>query len=550
MVTKFFVFGSSNLRDIFNGDLNKNYKNFFQIVDDCQRNSLISLMQKPVDFNEDKVKVFNNGEFSNFGTRVVKEDLNKNFLKKLTRKNAEYLLIDTHSEVDSGILELYDGSLLTYSVDFKKTELYSELDIKRFITIQKNTGEYLELFKKSCDLFFKFIYEYCPNLKVILNAARWVPNVLNSNGEIYKSSKFSLMSYNHNKYRYILDKYICENYDVEILPFNYDLCALENHFWSSHPSRYEYKYFDEKNQQMQEIISRNHLFNSKQYYELNKKFRKIQRLNCMYEDYNNLLLNANNKHSEKINNLNEENTFLKMKYGEENVDSYDNLNNELAMLERKYTILNKENLILLNSYDVNSNELDNLKNLNADYINNNIMFYDGATQYEKNPNWNHSFNILTEVTNHGTKIYSNENLEGFYYINQKLDKDSDHLFVFNWVDGHAVSPVIQIRESHNMGILTSFQKGPDNVWGIYTTNPKSNIPNGLVDFSGLRNFKFHPINPNDEIKLFKNGNNIKVYCEDTLVINYNVNFHSDFYIGFGGHKFSQRYTIVKDIKLL
>lgn len=550
MVTKFFVFGSCNSRDIFNSDLNKNYKNFFQIIDDCQRTSLISLMQKPLKVNENKIEVFNGGEFSNFGTRVVREELNKNFLEKITTKNAEYLIMDTHFEVDAGLFELSDGSLLTNNEDIQKTQLYSEMDIKRFITIQNNTNEYLELFKKNCDLFFKYIKDNCPNLKIILNAVRWVPNILKDNGEIVLSKKFSLMSYNHNKYRYILDKYICENYDVEIMPFNYDLCALESHMWSFHPSHHEYKYFDEKNKQMLDIIDRNHLFDSKEYYDLNKKFKKFQRINCMYEDYNNLLLNVNNKDFEKINNLNEENTFLKMKYGKENYDPYEKLYNELALLERRHDLLNKKNLILLNDYDVNSDEMGTLKNQNVDYINNNILFYDEATQYEKNPNWTHSFNILSEVSKSGTKIYSNDNLEGFYYINQKLDKDSDYLFVFTWVDGHAVSPVIQIRESHNMEILTSFQKGQDNVWSIYTTNPKSNIPNGLVDFSGLKFFKYQPINNNNEIKLFKNGNNIKVYCEDTLVINYNVNFHSDFYIGFGGHNFSQRYTIVKDIKLL
>lgn len=550
MIKEFFVFGSCNSRDIFNSDLNKNYKKFFRIIDDCQRTSFISLMQNPVEFDESKIQVFNDGEFSDFGTRVVREDLNKNFLKKLTSKNAEYLLMDTHFEVDAGIFELFDGSLLTNNEDIKKTELYSEMDIKRFITIQKDTEEYLHLFKNSCDLFFRFIKKYCPHLKIILNAVRWVPNILKDNGEIYNSKKFSIMSYNHNKYRYILDKYICENYDVEILPFNYNLCALESHKWSFHPSHHEYKYFDEKNQQMQEIFNRNDLFNSNQYIELNNKFREIQRINSMYNDYNNLLINTNNVYSEKINNLNEENTFLNNKYGNENNYSHDYLNNGIVILEKKHNLLDKENHVLLGNYDINSEEFNELKKQNDDYINNNIVFYDEATQLEKNPNWIHSFDIRTEVNKLGTKIYSNENLEGFYYINQKLDKDSDYLLVFNWVDGHAVSPVIQIRESHNMEILTSFQKGQDNVWSIYTTNPKSNVSNGLVDFSGLKFFKYRPIKSNDEIKLFKNGNNIKVYCDDILVINYNVNFHSDFYIGFGGHNFSQRYTIIKDVKLL
>ena len=159
-----------------------------------------------------------------------------------------------------------------------------------------------------------------------------------------------------------------------------------------------------------------------------------------------------------------------------------------------------------------------------------------------------SYNILSETNADGTKVFSNFNEEGFYYINQRLSKDLDFIFSFKWVDGYYITPIIQIRSVENMNVFVSFQKQDSDIWSIYSKNFDSSSIN-LVDFVGNKSFNQKKINHNDEIRLIKIGNNISIYCENDLVIEYEFSFSSDIYIGFGSHSMGKRCTTYKDLML-
>ena len=165
----------------------------------------------------------------------------------------------------------------------------------------------------------------------------------------------------------------------------------------------------------------------------------------------------------------------------------------------------------------------------------------------KNKNFSKYGGITSKISIDGTKVYSNVEKEGFYYINKKLNKDDNYEFSFTWVDGNTITPIIQIRESENMDILTTFQRTPDNIWEIFTNAKIEN--NGIVEFEGHKYFKEMEISKNDLIKLTKKGDKIKVYCNNKLVIKCDVSLKSDFYIGFGGHAWGNRYTIFKELTL-
>ena len=51
MTSEFSTFGSCASRNIFNSDLNKDYKDYFHINHSIERVNTISLMSDPVDFN-------------------------------------------------------------------------------------------------------------------------------------------------------------------------------------------------------------------------------------------------------------------------------------------------------------------------------------------------------------------------------------------------------------------------------------------------------------------------------------------------------------------
>ena len=166
------------------------------------------------------------------------------------------------------------------------------------------------------------------------------------------------------------------------------------------------------------------------------------------------------------------------------------------------------------------------------YKNKNFSSYDGA---------------LVGLSNIGTKVYSEEEREGFYYINKKLKKDSNYEFSFTWVDGYFVTPILQIRESNNMDVFTTFQRTSDDCWQMYTN--AHDETNAIVDFQGFKYFKRLKIFPDDEIKLVKKNSNIKLYCNRKKVIDCDFSFNSDFYIGFGAHKYGDRFTIFKQLTL-
>ena len=59
-----------------------------------------------------------------------------------------------------------------------------------------------------------------------------------------------------------------------------------------------------------------------------------------------------------------------------------------------------------------------------------LLFNDFGVENYKNRNYN-SYKILTEVTSDGTRVFSDVNEEGFYYLNQELTKDLNFgVFVF------------------------------------------------------------------------------------------------------------------------
>ena len=182
---------------------------------------------------------------------------------------------------------------------------------------------------------------------------------------------------------------------------------------------------------------------------------------------------------------------------------------------------------------------------------NHNLFYDlgivnSRRKNYKNDKYKSYGDILVKYSKKGTTVYSKKNNEGFYYIDYELDKDLNYEFSFKWVDGNFITPIIQIRQVPYMDRLISFQKQYSDVWEIYNTVSENN---DFIDFIGTKTFSKQKISKGDQIKFIKKGNTIKIYCENNLVIRYSLNFNSNFFIGFGGHSFGDRFTTFKELSL-
>ena len=278
MVAKFTVFGSCNCRDIFNSNINKGYKDFFSILGfRGVRLSFISIMQDPVNYDSESIKLPEDNEKNVHISEWIKNDLDKVFLKDLVELDIEYLLMDTYYDTDFGIVDIGNGKYITNSEGLENTKFFKNLKYKRILTIDKNYDEYFAIWKKHCDLFFDFVKLHCPNIKIILNTTRHVSTVLKADGSEFVSDHFKSIANRLNPYRDKFDEYILKNFDVDVLTFDENLRAYENYIWGCNSLHYEYSYFMDMTNQLNDIVKRNSLLDNPKYDFLNKEFRHMKR---------------------------------------------------------------------------------------------------------------------------------------------------------------------------------------------------------------------------------------------------------------------------------
>lgn len=299
MVTKFTVFGSCACRDIFYSEINKDYKQYFEIGEDGIRISLISLMSNEIDYNPESLEIYPKNEENIHYTNWIKKDFDKSFLNVLKEDDFEYLMIDTYYDVNFGVLDLGDGRYITNNLGLEQTDFFKNLKNYNKLTIFDNFEKYYNLWVHYCDLFFNFLKINCPSIKVILNTNRHVFKVLKEDGSICESDTFKSHCNQYNYFRDVLDKYILSNYDVDVLNFNENTLIDGNHRWGSFSLHYVKSYYDDMTNQLNDIIKRDSLKNSVDY-DFNGEVRYNKRKNQLYKINSNLKYQQMNK---EINTL-------------------------------------------------------------------------------------------------------------------------------------------------------------------------------------------------------------------------------------------------------
>lgn len=351
MVSEFTVFGSCTCRDIFNSTLNKDYKKYFRIGPTGIRLSFISIMQDPVEYSRDSLKLLPENKDNELFSLWIRLDLDKRFLEELKKDKFEYMVMDTYYDVDFGIVDIGNNNYITNNVRLNQTEFFEALEHKRFMKINYDTEEYFELWKENCDLFFEFINENCSNLKIILNPSRHVNRLLKEDGSVVYSKKFDEYCKRYNPYRDLLDEYIIENHDVDVLYFDESISAPENHLWGPSSLHYEESYFESMTNQLNNSIRRNDILSDVDLSSLNELFREQSRKILLFKiisrkshkfklnsfrkiklvkNYNNLL-KLNSSISKQIIQFNED-----KKLGEEDFKFLLNLNENILDTQIKF----------------------------------------------------------------------------------------------------------------------------------------------------------------------------------------------------------------------
>ena len=362
------ILGSYKSSDLFNINLNPNIKNDFSVEIDVNNTSLISLMQSPCIVDYDLLKIFPETEKNMDISLNLKDEFEKSFFNYLDNKNVDILIIDNFNEINLGI-GFFDGIILTNNYALNDTKFYRELNSIELISIFNQFEYYFDLWKESCDQFFKLMHNNYPNIKIILNMVRSTGIVEKEDGSIYFNNHFSNIANDSNYLISQLDEYILSNYDVDILDFDfYQFHTMENSPYSEISRYYNKDYYENLAFQLLNI------FNSYESYDarldfLNKKnIEYINQINSLVSsnDYFwlNLLNNSSFKSSEnsclvnddKVNSLKSEISCLKM--------NNDLLKNEFTVLEKKYFNLN-------NDFKKTNKKLNKTSNLNKSLLSSN-----------------------------------------------------------------------------------------------------------------------------------------------------------------------------------
>lgn len=238
------VLGCCISRDAFNSKIVHNYKDFFKLKIDGERISLISIFQNPILVDEKSIEISPPTPVNKTCTKFISDDLNKNFIKDLLQKNIDYLVFDTLIEVPMGIL-YFNNQIMTHNVwDLPKTKFYNNMGDKFILNIYDYPEEFFCIWTRYCDLFFKFLKIYCPNVQVFLNKGRLIDKFIKSDKTTFINPEFSKKANLINPYLDKLDNYIEKNFDVHVIEFDYEHTFLkEDHLWGPAPQHYQYSFY-------------------------------------------------------------------------------------------------------------------------------------------------------------------------------------------------------------------------------------------------------------------------------------------------------------------
>ena len=263
MKTKVGCLGSCISRDAFNSDFVHNYKDYFKMEISAQRTLMISFLNDPLIINEELIKIEPNTKRNRAKSHCISYDLNKSFLKEMIEKNIDILVIDNLLEVVLGILYFDDHIITNNRWHFPLTKFNDTITDEFILNITEFPEEYFCIWSKYCDLFFKFLEIYCPNVKVVLVQGRLVDKILKPDNTIKVDTVFTTKANVINPLLDKLDSYIIDNFDVEVIEFDFEKTFLdENHIWGYSPVHYHKDYHYNLIEEVR-TIAKNHLNDNK-----------------------------------------------------------------------------------------------------------------------------------------------------------------------------------------------------------------------------------------------------------------------------------------------
>jgi hypothetical protein len=227
------VIGSCLTRDIFNSQFIEEYKNFFNCILTQNQSSFISLMSEQIPFLYSKI----NNQKDEKAFNDIVGDLNKKILLLLKEEQPSFIIIDFFADIHFGVVKVNDNQYFTANRwKVVKTLFYKEIEKKSKLNIEKDTNQYMDIWKESMSRFFRFVESELPNTKIILHKSYNTDYSYNNNGEIKQlSSSGKIKKEDVTRLNILwnnLNDYIMKNFEVIVIDMTgRELYSFENHPW-------------------------------------------------------------------------------------------------------------------------------------------------------------------------------------------------------------------------------------------------------------------------------------------------------------------------------
>lgn len=241
------VLGSCSTRNVFTTQYN-DYKQHFELIFSYERISLISIFQNPVKFKKEDIVILPDDATNRFRTRNIEKDFKKSFLSDL-KKGIDVLILDFYFEALFGIL-MFDDNIITNNIwDLPSTDFYKNLENTKICTMYENPEKYFKLWVNACDKLFIHLNNYYPDVKIILNRICLVDKVLRDDYSFYLNTDFRWMINTYGPLIKMMEDYIIENFQVEVIESNVENFSSENNRWRPYvvhhtDDYYKYLYWD------------------------------------------------------------------------------------------------------------------------------------------------------------------------------------------------------------------------------------------------------------------------------------------------------------------
>jgi hypothetical protein len=170
------IAGSCPTRDNFNSRFNPDYKRWFSCDLATNQTSMIAQMSPPVEITWNPLKPMNDYDVWN-----INSDLSREFLPLLAELKPAYLVVDFFADVHFGVVRLPDGTFVTNNRwKIQKTDWFEEqhaLGTLTPLSLQRDTEEYLALWREAIERFAAYVAEHCPDTTVVVHRG-WNTNLV------------------------------------------------------------------------------------------------------------------------------------------------------------------------------------------------------------------------------------------------------------------------------------------------------------------------------------------------------------------------------------